>query len=734
MLKSILPRRMLTRFFMAFCIFLAALLVCAIPIISYNAQRMEKANLQIYTDTLTHNLGLVNDQLQALQAQLLNWGKRSETFQQFCRNEGEIDYITLRSLHSALQQMITDHSYARDVVLLTQNNYIITRHQMAVDRMNLLDTFFQQVLVIPEVTSPETFRALAEKGIACLPVVSSVYARYDALLLFQTIWYGSVHPAATAMIAVDVERILTAISPDGLLDAGSVQIFWKEQLIYETDDLAQNVPHTTLTAQSRTPGISVTVSVPRSMINAGVQGTINTMWALVLAALLGGLALTLFFMLRMGKPMRSLVQKARNLAPSLSSNDEYDYLSKTLEQLDASLKQRSEELVSQRRILQNSFLEKALLGNLTSRRTKEDFQALFPHFPQCYHLALLHLPIITNVPSEYTVNFALSKQLMVEQLLAKQFSVDLYHFNITPNLIALILPDELNAPQAMETFHDAFQREFQLPLNIYLSQSENGADGLSEAYAHAKRIQRLAAGYIEKRVWKLGNFPQQEWASNTDYSVFQQLYEAIIQGETETAVRCLRQIQVNLNDHSSAEEALSAQPFRRTLHFLHSILIRVKQERFSELCAVQLASPDLDQPLAAYFAKLEEYTVLLSDSLRAARRKPTAFGEDIVAYVDQHFTDPELYQKTVSDYFHISEKTLQSAVRSATQLSFAEYLEKKRLDLAHQLLLKTDLNVKEIGLQAGFALYNTFYKAFKRRWNCSPSEYRLQYTANQLSE
>lgn len=731
MFKSVLPRKILTRFFMAFCIFLVALLLCAVPIINRNAQKMEKANLQIYTDTLNHNLNLVNNQLQALQAQLLNWGKSNEGFQKFCESEGETDYITLRSLHSALQEMITDYTYAQDVVLLTRNNYIITRHQTVVDRLKLLDPFFQHTLIIPEVNSPETFRKLAEKGIECLPVSSAVYGRYNALLLFQTIWYGNVHPAATAMIAVDVERILSAIAPDGLLEASSVQIFWKEQPVYETGALSPDAAHMTLHAQGSTPGISVTISVPRAMLNAGVYDTIQTMWVLVLAALLGGLALALFFMLRMGRPMRTLVQKARKLAPSLSSNDEYDYLSKTLEQLDSSLKQRSKELDSQRRILQNSFLEKALLGNLTSQGTKKDFQALFPHFPQRYHLALLHLPTINNVPSEYTVNVVLSRQLMVDELLAKQFAVELYHFNITPNLIALILPDELNGPASMESFQAAFQKEFQLPLNIYLSQSENGAEGLSEAYAHAKRIQRLAAGYIEKRVWSLGNFPQQEWASNTDYSVFQHLYEAINLGETETAVRCLRQIQFNLNDQSSAEEAISAQPFRRTLHFLHSILIRVKQEHFSELSVMQLPPPDLDQPLAAYFSKLEEYTVMLSDALNKTPRQRTAFGEDIVAYVDQHFTDPELYQKTVADYFHLSEKTLQSAVRSVTQMSFAEYLEKKRLDLAHQLLIKTELSVKDISQQAGFALYNTFYKAFKRRWDCSPTEYQLQYRGAQ---
>lgn len=733
MRKLSLPRRIITRFFAAFCLFLVALLLCASPIISHSARTMEAQNLQVYQDTLSHNLGLVNSQLQTLQTQLLFFGESNVDFQKLCREEA-IDYVALRDTHSALQQMLTDSSRARDVVVVTKNNRIITRRQMVVDRLGLIDHFFNKMLVMPNVHSLDDFHELAKQQAISLPVFSEGYGQYDALIFFQPILNKYAQPAATAMIAVDIADILSAIAPDGILQTSNIHIYWKNEFVCQLENAETRSSLTALAIHSDIPGLSFSFDIPSHLINAGVQNVLYTMWALVFAALVGGLLLILFFLVRMGNPLGDLVQKVSALVPEVHSNNEYELISTVMEKLNAALNQQGEELDMQRKALKNSFLERALLGNITSQRTKKDFMALFPDFPQHYHLALLHMAFNQHISNEHTMNLALSKQLIIEQLLARQFSQPLYHFPVTPNLTAIILPDSAGGIDAIENLHAAFVKEYHLPMNIYVVHSDNGADGLSEAYAHAKRILRLAAGYIEKRVWSIGNFPKQENLSGTDYSLFQQFYEAVKQGETEAAVRFLHQIHVNLRDQSSPEEVLSAQPYRRTLQFLHSILIRIKQEHFEDLCAIQLFSPDLDQPLAAYFACLEEYTFTLSEALLVIKRSPTTFGADIVAYVDQHFTDPDFYQKTVSDYFNISEKALQSAVRSATQLSFAEYLEKKRLDLAHQLLLKTDLNVKDIAQQAGFALYNTFYKAFKRRWNCAPSEYRLQYNANQPDE
>ena len=133
---------------------------------------------------------------------------------------------------------------------------------------------------------------------------------------------------------------------------------------------------------------------------------------------------------------------------------------------------------------------------------------------------------------------------------------------------------------------------------------------------------------------------------------------------------------------------------------------------------------DLDQPLENYLNVIDGYVATLCSLREAASRQPVAFSAEIVRYVDANFTRPELYLKSVTEHFNLSEKALQLAVRDATGMSFAEYLETRRLEMACRLLLQTDLSVAEVAEQSGFALYNTFYKSFKRHFDCSPNEYR----------
>lgn len=121
---------------------------------------------------------------------------------------------------------------------------------------------------------------------------------------------------------------------------------------------------------------------------------------------------------------------------------------------------------------------------------------------------------------------------------------------------------------------------------------------------------------------------------------------------------------------------------------------------------------------------IDGYVATLCSLREAASRQPVAFSAEIVRYVDANFTRPELYLKSVTEHFNLSEKALQLAVRDATDMSFAEYLETRRLEMACRLLLQTDLSVAEVAEQSGFALYNTFYKSFKRHFDCSPNEYR----------
>jgi len=54
-------------------------------------------------------------------------------------------------------------------------------------------------------------------------------------------------------------------------------------------------------------------------------------------------------------------------------------------------------------------------------------------------------------------------------------------------------------------------------------------------------------------------------------------------------------------------------------------------------------------------------------------------------------------------------------------ISLSAYIEKKRMELASELLLHGENSVTDVARKCGFTNDNTFYKAYKRTFGHSPT-------------
>lgn len=100
--------------------------------------------------------------------------------------------------------------------------------------------------------------------------------------------------------------------------------------------------------------------------------------------------------------------------------------------------------------------------------------------------------------------------------------------------------------------------------------------------------------------------------------------------------------------------------------------------------------------------------------------------KDILAYLDLHFTDPNISQVIVADIFGISTFTLSRIFKNQVGIGFQDYLISKRLEYAKDLLLTTSASVSEITMQSGFSNENHFSRTFKCHVGVTPTNYRKQ--------
>jgi AraC-like DNA-binding protein len=75
----------------------------------------------------------------------------------------------------------------------------------------------------------------------------------------------------------------------------------------------------------------------------------------------------------------------------------------------------------------------------------------------------------------------------------------------------------------------------------------------------------------------------------------------------------------------------------------------------------------------------------------------------------------------------ISEKTLNRICKNVTGMNVGSYVQQLRLENAASLLRNTNQPVYQISETSGYNTLSAFYKAFKRVYKLSPTQYRESF-------
>ena len=97
--------------------------------------------------------------------------------------------------------------------------------------------------------------------------------------------------------------------------------------------------------------------------------------------------------------------------------------------------------------------------------------------------------------------------------------------------------------------------------------------------------------------------------------------------------------------------------------------------------------------------------------------------EEVCRYIDRQCLQTTFSLGEVSENFHISSSYLSQIFKKELGYSPLDYVQKKRLETAKQLLDK-GASVKEAAVAAGYYDTRPMIRAFRRYEGITPSEYR----------
>lgn len=124
-------------------------------------------------------------------------------------------------------------------------------------------------------------------------------------------------------------------------------------------------------------------------------------------------------------------------------------------------------------------------------------------------------------------------------------------------------------------------------------------------------------------------------------------------------------------------------------------------------------------------------TELLDVFERRNYKKAAQHVGRIQEYIRANYSNCNLSQNIVAEEIGISPAYLSRLFKQEIGTSFPNYINNVRLEQAKQLLISTQLPVKDIAYQTGFNSLQNFFRAFKKNIGISPGEYRKEHAKNE---
>ncbi len=97
---------------------------------------------------------------------------------------------------------------------------------------------------------------------------------------------------------------------------------------------------------------------------------------------------------------------------------------------------------------------------------------------------------------------------------------------------------------------------------------------------------------------------------------------------------------------------------------------------------------------------------------------------EILTVIHQRVFDPELNVNEVREQCQLRNHNISTRFRWVMGISIKQYIEALRMEAAARLLGCSDAEVYFIAMHVGYSHVETFNRAFRRWFDCSPSQYR----------
>lgn len=434
--------------------------------------------------------------------------------------------------------------------------------------------------------------------------------------------------------------------------------------------------------------LTLTLRTPRMLPSATLAGVISRLLLCLVAAFSVGVLYSVLSARRHALPVKRLVGELSQYNKEMQATRSR---MTAMQKLTESLQQEKNQFATQLEEFRQTRLESAVTRLFTaSSISQEDVEYLrqaLGELPQRYFVAYGRMEPMSS-GADYQDELGLILRSMLREHL--------------PETCPIYMPDARSVAVLMEESMLAERDELTAAFPDILW-------SFSRSY-HGERF--VATALEEARMTH--EFKGRE-RTTLSIQIFQRIYNSVVAGDDAEA-----DLQMD-----EAFACADADNIRFLYGGLRFILYLVASEYGSPVNAPPF---DPTQPPETHCNVLRQAVHLQCGEINMRKKSRNEDRKKrVLQYIQENYSDSSLYAPAIAEEVGISEKYLYNFVKEQTGFSLGEYLMHLRMSKAAEILAQQDMPIKEICYAVGFNSENSFYKAFKRSFGVTPTQYRTTH-------
>lgn len=722
------------RFASTYILLIIIVLLCLFPVFNGMIRLEEEKVMQRVLDqadaAITAN-AKTSEQLFTLTRSFYNDPKLVEVYYSSTRTENEPIFYSMTQLHSRMSLYYQnldsfanvllylpklDYVLTKDYIFRTREDYYASQQSSHYGRSDWLQTLSDQgkaISIYPDAVTDQvrsgkqkevlnyayTFPQIGDANIRILALISLTS---DALA--KDLLVGEVASCAFALVGDSDGRLLSSYQWGGepQMPTGEAWIGQEGEvyrLIHLYPDSAQ----------------PVCIGIQEAFFSRQKYTAALMLCKSISFALVFGAAFALFFAYYRSRPIEQILGLLRASHKSHTSNPWLE-IESSLTGMTSEINQCKQTIEELEQMVKHELLEKFYTGRLTQHQMETAFLQAFGAMPEVFKAVLFNC--LEGSSDQLEPLLLESMNGAAEQLL--------FLHNRKNRLYALFNPELLpieQLEQALTHIRTTADIAVKAGVSDASHHPEEVRQSIQEAAQRLKTVQSIPNIYILTRSISASLPPSFVQTQELD-----SLHRALAQGNGKAADKII----VGIFNRVQAMH-FDQLDLRQLFFSLSTVYTNAANElvRYLEAVGHQGVSFDyLPSDLDEYGLEAVKCTFLdLNQKLAELHKQQQAESADmrasnLVRYIEQNFSDPNLCASSLADHFHLSEKYVFRLVKNACGKPLNNYLSALRIDTAVELLENSDLSVSEIAVKVGLSSSNTMYKVFMRVKGGPPSSYR----------